>query len=90
MIRASGWPDGANLMFFITIVREFTGVSLAEAKDFLNRLRGGEEVLLAPYNPDLSAALVAKLLRYGVVRHAAAEPAEPIATPDRGPNSDPG
>jgi hypothetical protein len=88
MVRASGWPDGANLLFFITIVREFTGISLAEAKDHLDWLRGGEDVLLATPGTVQSAALVAKLLRYAVVHHTVVEPAEPGAAADRGLSSD--
>jgi hypothetical protein len=70
MVRAGGWHDGMDSMAFITIVREFTAVNLAEAKGFLDRVRRGEAVDLWPYEPDTSAALAEKLLRYSVVEQA--------------------
>jgi hypothetical protein len=49
VVRASGWREGMNPMFFIMIVREFTAVSLAEAKSYLDRLRAGETLELQAY-----------------------------------------
>lgn len=66
-------------MFFITIVREFTAVSLAEAKGYLDQLRAGEELVLVPYQRGQSAAFAEKLLRFGVVERAEVADAEPGA-----------
>ena len=84
MVRASGWRDGMNAMFFITIVREFTGVSLAEAKSFLDRLRAGDQLDLHPYQTGQSAAFAEKLLRFGVVERAEVAEAEGGAVADGG------
>jgi hypothetical protein len=83
MVRAAGWPDGANPIFFIAIVREYTAVSLADAKNYLDRLRAGETLDLRPYQPDQSAAFVEKLLQFGVVERAEVADTDSIVTPDR-------
>lgn len=70
MVRVSGWRDGMNMLSFVTIVREFTGVSLAEAKAYFDRLQAGEELELVPGVAGQAAAFAAKLLRYGVVERA--------------------
>jgi hypothetical protein len=70
MVRAVGWHDGMDSMAFIMIVREFTAVTLAEAKGLLDRVRRGEAVDLCPYEPGTSAAFAEKLLRYSVVEWA--------------------
>ena len=70
MVRVTGWRDGTNVMSFITIVREYTAVTLAEAKSLLDRLRAGESLELQPYQPGQSSALAEKLLQFGVVGRA--------------------
>jgi hypothetical protein len=77
MVRASGWHHGMNAMFFITIVREFTAVSLAEAKSFLDRLQAGDQLDLHPYQSGQSALFAEKLLRFGAVERAEVADAEP-------------
>jgi hypothetical protein len=84
MVRASGWRDGMNAMFFITIVREFTAVSLVEAKAYLDRLRDGEQLDLHPYQAGQSVAFAEKLLRFSVVERAEVADAEPGAAADGG------
>ena len=76
MVRVSGWPAAANVMSFVMIVREFTGVSLADAKAYLDRLRAGETLDLRAYQPERAAAFAEKLLRFGVVERAEARNAE--------------
>src|SRR5260221_12394211 len=69
-VRVSGWPEGANPMHFIIIVREFTAVGLAEAKAYFDRLRAGESLVLVPYRPDQASAFAAKLLHFNAVQMA--------------------
>ena len=83
MVQVAGWPAGANVMSFIMIVREFTAVTLAEAKSYLDRVQAGETVDLRPEQPGQSAALAQKLLRFGVVSRAVVQDAEPSVAPDR-------
>jgi hypothetical protein len=61
-------------MHFIAIVREFAAESLAEAKDYLDRIRAGESVNLWPREPGQSAAFAEKLLRFRVVERAEVVP----------------
>ena len=57
-------------MTFIMIVREFTAVNLAEAKDLLDRVRRGESVDLCPYEPGRAAAFAEKLLLNSAIDRA--------------------
>jgi ribosomal protein L7/L12 len=66
-VRVAGLPEGANPMHFIMIVREFTGVGLAEAKAYLDCLTAGESLVLVPYESGKASAFVEKLLRFKAV-----------------------
>jgi hypothetical protein len=70
MVRAIGWHDGMNPMTFIMIVREFTAVNLAEAKDLLDRVRRGEAIDLRPYEPGRAEAFAEKLLLFSAIDRA--------------------
>jgi hypothetical protein len=70
MVRVSGWPDGASGASFVIIVREFTGVSMADAKAYLDQVKAGETLELLPDEPVRSAALAEKLLRFRTVARA--------------------
>lgn len=76
MVRISGWPDAASVLSFVKIVCEFTGSNLADAKVHVERLRAGATLDLQPREPDRSAALAEKLLRFRVV--ARAEVRDPV------------
>ena len=65
-VRMSGWHADMNPMHFIMIVREYTGVDLAGAKAYLDRVRGGEAVDLTPFRPDTLQEFADKLRRYNV------------------------
>lgn len=69
MIRVSGWEEGMNSMHFIMIVREFTAITLAEAKTVLDQIREGACVELTPYEPGQSQAFADKLRNWQVPLH---------------------
>ena len=70
MVRMNGWREGADVMQFITIVREFTGRSLDEAKEYCDRVRNGETIVLSTNLTDQSKAFAARLLDSHIVNHA--------------------
>ncbi len=82
VLRIGGWPDKANVLWFIHLAREFSGTDLKTAKEWLDRLRAGAPLDLTPLNPEHTRTFGEQLLRYGVVHHA-----ELVASEDEPPES---
>jgi hypothetical protein len=65
LLRIGGWREGANPVQFIVVARQYTGVDLRTAKDWLDRLQAGGEVDLSPPDARDARRLGVELLRAG-------------------------
>jgi hypothetical protein len=85
IVQISGLPGG-KYMQLLTVIREFTGTTLAQAKQCCDQLKAGQTVDLHPAEPWLAMRLGETLLQHGLVARADlcpsdGSPAHPITPP---------
>lgn len=67
VIQVSGWREGMKGIRFVLVVREYTEMTLAEAKACLDRMLDGEVIEMQPCKLGESKEFAEKLRKYGVV-----------------------
>jgi ribosomal protein L7/L12 len=67
VVRITALQQGAQAIYVIMVIREFTAMSLAEAKQCLDRLESGQIVELKMLQNLPAAGFAAKLNQWGAV-----------------------